>query len=211
MCLWHHSHYCQSFSGLGKTVSFSCQTCDERTAAASMIWSRGRFILVLQKFRPTQFNWIKKESTSNKAINHTSNGSECKFLSEFTAFLYVNKYTATQNTKLWKKKFFKIKDTDRYSLNTTLYSMDPASWGPESIILSMAFFSAGEQIWETHLHRVTKAKPSFSCFFPRVGRKKKTKKNCWKLGRCLFLASAACGTGTRRMNSCILEGNVHEF
>lgn len=33
-----------------------------------------------------------------------------------------------------------------YSLRTTLYSMDPASWGPESIILSMAFFSAGEQI-----------------------------------------------------------------
>lgn len=34
----------------------------------------------------------------------------------------------------------------RYSLKTTLYSIDPASWGPESIILSMAFFSAGEQI-----------------------------------------------------------------
>ena len=35
---------------------------------------------------------------------------------------------------------------DGYSLNTTLYSVDPASCGPESIILSMAFFSAGEQI-----------------------------------------------------------------
>lgn len=45
-----------------------------------------------------------------------------------------------------------------HSLRTTLYSIDPASWGPESIILSIAVFSAPEQIWNQPSTKTIKAR-----------------------------------------------------
>lgn len=49
----------------------------------------------------------------------------------------------------------RLKLSQGHSLRTTLYSIDPASWGPESISLSMAAFSATEQIWNHPAQKAT--------------------------------------------------------
>lgn len=49
----------------------------------------------------------------------------------------------------------RLKLSQWHSLRTTLYSIDPASWGPESISLSMADFSATEQIWNHPAQKAT--------------------------------------------------------
>lgn len=125
---------------------------------------------------------------------------------------------------------------DRYSLKITLYSVDPASCGPESIILSMAFFSAGEQIcnntqhyctcpvhvahvplqWTAvvvqplggwiYLHITTMWIPVFLFSFSWKGVE------LLELGRYLFLVRWEWeSAGAHGMNNCSSVGNVHEF